>query len=151
MLTRSVSFRNHAELRDLCYSRYRTKNLGYAALSTEWSTDIPYKSRAHILWAPDGRYLALHDRLNKHSAVSIYHRLDEKFTTLAVPDLLDEACRRWKLSRLELANSGQRPFLWEGNDTLAIEVNAKNKNGRTLSTILYLKISDEGVVTITKK
>jgi hypothetical protein len=129
----------------------RAKNLGYAPLSTEWSTDIPFKRRAIILWAPDGSCIALHDSLNKHSAASIYRHSGDEFVSLTLPDLLDEACRYWKVDRAGLASSGQRPLRWDANDALAVEVTGKHRSGRPLSTVLHLKISSEGVVTIAKK
>ncbi len=129
----------------------RAKNLGYAPLSTEWSTDIPYKRRAIILWAPDSSCIALHDSLNKHSAASIYRHSGDGFVSLTLPDLLDEACRYWKVDRAGLASSGQRPLRWDANDALAVEVTGKHRSGRPLSTVIHLKISNEGVVTIAKK
>ena len=124
----------------------RTANLGWASLATVWSTDIPYSKRAVIIWSPDSTSVALHDSLNKHSVVAIYRRSDSGFASLETPDLLAEACRRWSVDRGDLVSSGQRPLQWDGNDKIAVEVSAKRKSGKKLTTTVHLIVPKEGPI-----
>lgn len=128
----------------------RSANLGEASLSTVWSTDIPYQKRAVIPWAPDSASVALHDSLEKHSALAIYRRGDYEFAPLAIPDLLEGACRSWGVERGELVSSGQRPLRWDGNEKISVEVTAKRKSGGKLSTKVHLKVPKSGPVEIIK-
>ena len=124
----------------------RTANLGWASLATVWSTDIPYSKRAVIIWSPDSTLVALHDSLNKHSVVDIYRRSDSGFATLETPDLLVEACRRWSVDRADLVSSGQRPLRWDSDDKIAVEVSAKRKSGKKLTTTFHLFVPKEGPI-----
>lgn len=122
----------------------RTANLGRVSLATVWSTDIPYSKRAVILWSPDSTSVALHDSLNKHSAIAIYRLSGSGLASLKIPDLLEQACRHWNIHRTELVSSGQRPLRWNGNDRIAVEVSAKRKSGRKLSTTVHLTLPKDG-------
>ncbi|MGL5018295.1 MAG: hypothetical protein ACRDBP_09195 [Luteolibacter sp.] len=124
----------------------RTGNLGRASLATVWSTDIPYSKRAAILWSPDSTSVALHDSLNKHSVVAIYRHSDSGFASLETPDLLAEACRRWSVDRVDLLSSGQRPLRWDGNEKIAVEVSAKQKSSKKLTTTVHLIVPKEGPI-----
>lgn len=126
----------------------RTANLGWASLATVWSTDIPYPKRTVIIWSPDSTLVALHDSLNKHSVVAIYRNSDSGFVSLEVPDLLAEACRRWSVARADLVSSGQRPLRWDGNDKVAVEVSAKRKSGKKLTTTVHLIVPDEAPIKV---
>lgn len=124
----------------------RTANFGRAALATIWSTDIPYSKRAVIKWSPDSASIALHDSLNKHSVLIVYRRSNAGFVSLETPDLLAQACRRWTVDRADLVCSGQRPLRWDANDKIAVEVTAKRKSGKMLTTTLHLIVPKEGPI-----
>ncbi len=64
---------------------------------------------------------------------------------------LEREIRQGVDDRAELVGFDRRPLRWDTNDALAVDVAAKHSNGGPLSTILHLKITNEGVVTITKK
>jgi hypothetical protein len=129
----------------------RSANLGHTSLTTVWSTDISYQKRTVILWSPDSASVAIHDSLSKHSVLSVYRRGDHEFAQLVLPDLLDEACRRWKVDRGELAGSGQRPVRWDGSEKISVEVTAKRKSGGKLSTTVQLKVPKDGAIEVIKR
>lgn len=129
----------------------RSADLGFAPLSTVWSTDKPYEKRTVILWSPDSTSVALHDSLAKHSAAEIYRLGDHQFAPLAIPDLLEEACRIWDVDRGKLVSSGQRPLRWDGNEKISVEVTAKRKAGGKLSTRVQLKVPKDGPVEVIKR
>ena len=110
----------------------RKQNLGYADIITEWSTDRPHKGRTTVVWSPDSTRAAVHDTIAKHSTVSIYRRVGERFERLETHDILAAACAHWGISRERVVSSGQRPLRWPAGDIVTIEVSARLKDGKQL-------------------
>jgi len=122
----------------------RKQNLGSADIATEWSTDRPHKRRTTVVWNPDSTRAAVHDTFSKHSAVSIYRRVGDRFERLETHDILAAACGHWGISRESVISSGQRPMRWSAGDIVTIEVSVRLKDGRQLRRAFPIHAPLEG-------
>ena len=109
----------------------RKRNLGYAEVATEWSTDAPHKGRTTVVWHPDSRRFVVHDSFPKNSKAVIYRLTEKGFECLTTHDILSAACGHFGIKPDSVSSSGQVPLKWHG-DLVDIEVAVRQKSGQRL-------------------
>lgn len=122
----------------------RKQNLGYADISTEWSTDRSHRARTTVVWSSDSARAAVHDTIAKHSTVSIYRRVGDRFERLKTHDILAAACAQWGIPRERVVSSGQCPLRWPAGDIVTIEVSARLQDGKHLRRAFPIHAPLEG-------
>lgn len=109
----------------------RMRNLGFADVFTEWSTDAPHKGRTTVVWHTDSKRFVVHDSYPKNSKAEIYRLTENGFERLTTHDLLSAACGHFGIRADSVASSGQLPLKWHG-DLVDIEVAVRQKSGQRL-------------------
>ena len=126
----------------------RTRVVAEAPLATAYSTDLPHRGRISIIWSPDSTRVALHDAISKNSTLAILRERGDNFEVVTLPDLLEEACQRWRIKRGSIASSAQRPLRWITDDSLEIEVSAKTKSGQKRALTIRLRAPRDGAPSV---
>jgi hypothetical protein len=113
-----------------------------AETESDYRPDSRYHNGCVLLWSPDSRRFALHDRKPKHSIVRIFGVTEAGLRELPVTGLRERAMESEGFHG-EAESSGQQPIRWVGPDVLTVEVGAKFPGGRTVATSVHLRLSDE--------
>ena len=127
-------------------SKAKEKILATIPIRTTYSIPKERKNWLTVQWTPNGKMVAIHDSLSRHSKVLIYRQNEDgTFSPVALPDMLKlEGGGRLGLDVASITSSGQEPDRWRNDNLLMVKYRFKTKSGQLYRRTLPITVDKSG-------